>query len=115
MNYRYLATHSLDRSCLGPLYVIMEFAPHGNLRDYLRQLTAHDTSDFDHPRNQEPADVDDVISGDSETLTYDDLLSFAVQVARGLQFLTERLVSSHTGIFYTLVSDGWIYNEQTIL
>jgi len=84
----------------------MEFAPHGNLRDYLRQ---RDTSDLDHPCNREPADVDDVISGDSEPLTYDDLLSFAVQVARGLQFLSERLVSGHAWIFYTFVS-VWCVN-----
>jgi len=31
------------------------------------------------------------------------LLSFAVQVARGLQFLTARLVSDHTRILSTLV------------
>jgi len=78
--------------------VIMEFAPHGNLRDYLRQ---HDPSDHNDPCIQGPADIDDVISGDIKPLTYNDLLSFAVQVARGLQFLTERLVSNQTRILFS--------------
>jgi len=78
--------------------VIMEYAPYGNLRDYLRKHRTHDTSD---QCDQEPADNDDVISGDSKCLTYSHLLSFAVQVARGLQFLTARLVSDR-------FSDVWI-------
>jgi len=89
----------------------MEFAPHGNLRDYLRQHRAHDASNHDDPCSREPADIDDVISGDSKPLTYSDLVSFAVQVARGLQFLTERLVSEHSVHF----SDVWIYTEQNVL
>jgi len=66
----------------------MEFAPFGSLRDYLRQHQTHgDQSD------RVPAEGDDVISGDEPPLTFSDLLSFAVQVARGLQYLTSRLVS----------------------
>jgi len=86
------ASTTYIRACpyvVGPLFVIMEFAPYGNLRDYLRQ----------YRRDREPADTDDVTSGDKKTLTHGDLLSFAVQVARGLQFLTAQLVSKkHTTI-----------------
>ena len=76
--------------------MIMEFATYGNLRDYLRQHRSRDTSD---ECKREPPDY--VTSGDSKSLTYSDLLSFAVQVARGLQFLTARLVST-TQEFYPL-------------
>jgi len=82
------------RPCItGPLFVIVEFAPYGNLRDYLRQYES---------RDREPA-ADDVISGAEETLTHGDLLSFAVQVARGLEFLTSQSVSNESSaltLFY---------------
>ena len=82
--------------------MITEFAPHGNLRDYLRQHRTHETSDHNDQCGQEPTDVDDVTSGDTKSLTYSDLLSFAVQVARGLQFLTARLVSDCIQILSTV-------------
>ena len=69
---------------------MMEFAPYGNLRDYLRR---RGTLDSREPADVDDDVVDDVTSGDGGPLTYADLLSFAVQVARGLQFLTARLVS----------------------
>jgi len=75
------------------MYVIMEFARHGNLRDFLRQRRTRDASSHDDQCNREPSDVDDVISGDTASLTHNDLLSFGAQVARGLQFLTAKLVS----------------------
>ena len=71
--------------CTGPVLLITEFAPCGSLRDYLRQH-----------RDREPADdvTDDVTSGDdSRTLAHGDLLTFAVQAARALQFLASQLAS----------------------
>jgi len=79
----------LCQCVVGPLFVIIEFAQYGNLRDYLRQYGTQDDR-----RGREPADADVVTSGDGKSLTHGDLLSFAVQVARGLQYLTSQLVSN---------------------
>lgn len=64
----------------GPLYVIVEYAPHGNLRDFLRK--------------HRPTGNYDVVDGESKkTLTHKDLVSFAFQVARGMEYLASRRVS----------------------
>ena len=82
----------------------MEFAAYGNLRDYLRQYAGS--------RDREPSD--DVISGsDDGTLTHGDLLSFAVQVARGLQFLTSQSVSNESStsplrVFTAIFKVSWV-------
>ena len=67
----------------GPLYVVVEYAPHGNLRDFLRQ---HRPSS-----GYEPAIGSDL--KEKKTLTQKDLVSFAYQVARGMEYLASRRVS----------------------
>lgn len=67
----------------GPLYVVVEFAPHGNLRDFLRQ---HRPSS-----GYEPAIG--MTEKERKTLTQKDLVSFAYQVARGMEYLASRRVS----------------------
>lgn len=67
----------------GPLYVVVEYAPFGNLRDFLRQ---HRPSS-----GYEPALGLDV--KEKKTLTQKDLVSFAYQVARGMEYLASRRVS----------------------
>jgi serine/threonine protein kinase len=66
----------------GPLYVVMEYAPHGNLRDFLRQHLS--SSGYD------PAISTDL--KEKKTLTQKDLVSFAYQVARGMEYLASRRV-----------------------
>jgi len=72
----------------GPLYVITEFAPHGNLRDYLRNRRPF-TSDY-----MKPAVVMDYEKPliQERPLTEKDLISYAYQVARGMEYLASRMV-----------------------
>jgi serine/threonine protein kinase len=62
---------------------VVEYAPHGNLRDFLRQ---HRPSS-----GYEPAIGTDL--KEKKTLTQKDLVSFAYQVARGMEYLASRRVS----------------------
>lgn len=66
----------------GPLYVVVEYAPYGNLRDFLRQ---HRPS-----AGYEPVICQD--KKEKKTLTQKDLVSFAYQVARGMEYLASRRV-----------------------
>lgn len=61
----------------GPLYVIVEYAPHGNLKDFLKKNLA--MSDYNSLNT-------------SHLLTQKELTSFAYQVARGMEYLASRRV-----------------------
>lgn len=61
----------------GPLYVIVEYAPHGNLKEFLQKniaLAEYNTMNTQH------------------ILTQKELNSFAYQVARGMEYLASRRV-----------------------
>lgn len=67
----------------GPLYVLVEYASKGSLREYLRA--------------RRPPGMDytfDVTKVPEEQLTFKDLLSCAYQVARGMEYLASKRVSS---------------------
>ncbi|XP_050732981.1 fibroblast growth factor receptor 4-like isoform X2 [Eriocheir sinensis] len=61
----------------GPLYVVVEYAAHGNLRDYLRN-------------NRPSSGYERAIGQELDTITQKDLVSFAFQVARGMEYLTSK-------------------------
>ncbi|XP_026330890.1 fibroblast growth factor receptor homolog 1-like isoform X2 [Hyposmocoma kahamanoa] len=63
----------------GPLYVIVEYAPNGNLREFLRNHRAG---------NRYESPIQDL--KDKRTLTQKDLVSFSYQVARGMEYLASR-------------------------
>lgn len=66
----------------GPLYVIVEYAPNGNLREFLRQHRPGS--------GYEPAIGTEL--KERQALTQKDLVSFAYQVARGMEYLASRKV-----------------------
>lgn len=66
----------------GPLYVLVEYAAKGNLREYLRA--------------RRPPGMDysfDTCKLPEEQLTFKDLVSCAYQVARGMEYLASKKVS----------------------
>lgn len=59
----------------GPLFLIVEYCSHGNLKDFLR--------------NNRPSLLE--LSGDMEvSLTFRDLLSFAYQITKGMSYLSSK-------------------------
>lgn len=70
----------------GPLYVLVEYASKGSLREYLRA--------------RRPPGMDytfDVTKVPEEQLTFKDLVSCAYQVARGMEYLASKRVSCLQG------------------
>ena len=66
----------------GPLHVVVEYAPYGNMRQFLRSKrpTFSDQKE-DHP------------------LTLQDLVSYALQIAKGMEFLASKSVCPHLPFF----------------
>ena len=82
---RHLFSKGLCHSSLffsGPLFVVVEYAALGNLRQFLQErrpgLEYHDDVDAQSPKQ----------------LTVQDLLSFCYQVAKGMEFLSSRKVNN---------------------
>lgn len=65
----------------GPLFVLMEYAAKGNLRDFLRAQRPLSMEYCDDSRLPE------------KQLTYKDLVSCAYQVAQGMEYLASQKVS----------------------
>lgn len=71
----------------GPLYVLVEYAAKGNLREFLRA--------------RRPPGLDysfDTCKPPEEQLTFKDLVSCAYQVARGMEYLASQKVSRVAGV-----------------
>jgi len=75
----------LNNSVLGPVLVIVEYAPYGNLRNYLHQHMPLDENLFCEERQM--------------TLTHQSLVSFAYQVSRGMEYLASKKVK-HTSVVF---------------
>lgn len=90
----------------GPLYVIVEFAPHGNLRDFLRDHRP--SSGYEAVIEQgDPSAA--TKESNKKTLTQKDLVSFAYQVARGMEYLaSRRCIHRDLAARNVLVSDEYV-------
>jgi serine/threonine protein kinase len=80
----------------GSLYVLVEYAEHGNLRDFLRK----------HRPN---ANNGEFSEKEKQTLTQKDLVSFSYQIARGMEYLASRkCIHRDLAARNVLVSDDFI-------
>ena len=75
-------------SVSGPLYVVVEFAPNGNLRQFLKESrpTAEIPTTLTALRDRRP------VRENGSTVTYMDLVSFSYQVCRGMEYLSSKKV-----------------------
>lgn len=73
-------------SLSGYLYLAIEYAPHGNLLDFLRKSRVLET---------DPAFA--IANSTASTLSSQQLLHFAADVARGMDYLSQKQVSNPAG------------------
>ncbi|XP_044155976.1 proto-oncogene tyrosine-protein kinase receptor Ret [Bufo gargarizans] len=86
----------------GPLYLIVEYAKYGSLRSFLRESRKVGPSSGDSNRNSSYLD-----NPDERALTMGDLISFAWQISRGMQYLAEmKLVHRDLAARNVLVAEG---------
>lgn len=80
----------------GPLFVVVEFAPHGNLRQFLRERRPSEYQQH-------------TLSPSGPSLTMRDFVSFAFQIARGMEYLgTRKCVHRDLAARNILVGEDYI-------
>ncbi|XP_072280054.1 proto-oncogene tyrosine-protein kinase receptor Ret [Pyxicephalus adspersus] len=88
----------------GPLYLIVEYAKYGSLRSFLRESRKVGPSSVGGDSNRNSSYLD---NPDERALTMGDLISFAWQISRGMQYLAEmKLVHRDLAARNVLVAEG---------
>ena len=95
---------SVHPSVPGYLYIAIEYAPYGNLLDFLRKSRVLET---------DPAFAKE--HGTASTLTSQQLLQFSVDVATGMHYLSDKQVPNPNPVRMTLMrlSDTH-HNDKTL-
>ncbi|XP_015042905.2 fibroblast growth factor receptor homolog 2 [Drosophila pseudoobscura] len=89
----------------GPLWVIVEFAPHGNLKDFLKQ----NRPGAPQRRSDSDGYLDDKPLMPQQHLGEKELTKFAFQIARGMEYLaSRRCIHRDLAARNVLVSDGYV-------
>lgn len=76
---------------IGPLYLIVEYAKYGSLRNFLRESRKVGPSYMGRDANRNSSYLE---NPDDRALTMGDLISFSWQISRGMQYLAEMKVSA---------------------
>ncbi|XP_075205152.1 proto-oncogene tyrosine-protein kinase receptor Ret isoform X1 [Anomaloglossus baeobatrachus] len=88
----------------GPLYLIVEYAKYGSLRSFLRESRKVGPSSIGGDSNRNSSYLE---NPDERALTMGDLISFAWQISRGMQYLAEmKLVHRDLAARNVLVAEG---------
>ncbi|XP_028844947.1 proto-oncogene tyrosine-protein kinase receptor Ret isoform X2 [Denticeps clupeoides] len=88
----------------GPLYLIVEYAKYGSLRNFLRESRKVRPSYMGSDANRNSSYLE---NPDERALTMGDLISFAWQISRGMQYLAEmKLVHRDLAARNVLVAEG---------
>ncbi|XP_066534640.1 proto-oncogene tyrosine-protein kinase receptor Ret isoform X2 [Hoplias malabaricus] len=88
----------------GPLYLIVEYAKYGSLRNFLRESRKVGPSYIGSDANRNSSYLE---NPDERALTMGDLISFAWQISRGMQYLAEmKLVHRDLAARNVLVAEG---------
>ncbi|XP_052007438.1 proto-oncogene tyrosine-protein kinase receptor Ret isoform X2 [Xyrauchen texanus] len=88
----------------GPLYLIVEYAKYGSLRNFLRESRKVGPSYMGNEANRNSSYLE---NPDERALTMGDLISFAWQISRGMQYLAEmKLVHRDLAARNVLVAEG---------
>uniref|UniRef100_A0A3P9DGJ2 receptor protein-tyrosine kinase n=1 Tax=Maylandia zebra TaxID=106582 RepID=A0A3P9DGJ2_9CICH len=88
----------------GPLYLIVEYAKYGSLRNFLRESRKVGPSYMSRDANRNSSYLE---NPDDRALTMGDLISFAWQISRGMQYLAEmKLVHRDLAARNVLVAEG---------
>lgn len=82
----------------GYLYIAIEFAPYGNLLDFLRKSRVLET---------DPAFAKE--HGTASTLTSQQLLQFAVDVATGMHYLSDKQVGRDKTMLIKEQGPSWLF------
>ncbi|KAI6188717.1 TK/FGFR protein kinase [Aphelenchoides besseyi] len=80
----------------GPLLVVLELCPHGNLRDFLRRHRPHGVeAEEDSQQNHTPSTRKSTVDNRSivlHNLTLRDLIRFATEISCGMEFLSSKKI-----------------------